>query len=54
MLVIQLVVFSEFCINRSIVFRCAALLRRCNISIVLWMELNECVCSMRCLAKLEV
>ena len=39
--------------NRSIVFKCAPFCS-CNTCIVLWMGQKECVCSMRCLAKLAV
>ena len=39
--------------NRSIVFKCAPLLCSCNTCKVLWMGPNECVCSMRCFAKLK-
>ena len=39
---------------RLMVLRCAPLLWRCSICIVLWMETNECVCSMRYFAKCGV
>ena len=35
------------------VFKCAPLLCSCNTCKVLWMVPNECVCSIRCFAKLE-
>jgi len=36
------------------VLRCAPLLWRCSICIVLWMGPKECVCSIKCFAKFEV
>ena len=42
------------CEKRSIVLRCDPLVCRCSICIVLWMESNECVCSMGYFAKLEM
>jgi hypothetical protein len=35
------------------VFKCAPLFCSCSICIVLWMGPKECVCSIRCLEKLE-
>ena len=39
--------------KRSIVFKCAPLFCSCSICIVLWMGPKDCVCSIRCSAKLE-
>jgi len=39
--------------NHSSMFKCAPLFCNCNFCVVLWMGPNECVCSARCLAKLE-
>ena len=47
-----LLVYSAEMYNHSIVFKCAPLFCSCNTCIVLWMGPKECVCSMRCLAKL--
>ena len=35
------------------VFKCVPLFCSCSICMALWMGLKECVCSIKCLAKLD-